>query len=59
MLLCDVNVLVYAHRGAAADHAQYRAWLERALALESGTEWITTDRDYARFPGLRYRHPFD
>jgi uncharacterized protein len=28
-----------------------------ALALESGCEWITTDRDYARFPGLRWRHP--
>lgn len=30
-----------------------------ALAIESGSEWITTDRDYARFPGLRWRHPFD
>jgi uncharacterized protein len=30
-----------------------------ALAIESGTEWITTDRDYARFPGLRWRHPLD
>jgi toxin-antitoxin system PIN domain toxin len=28
-----------------------------ALAIESGSEWITTDRDYARFPGLRSRHP--
>ncbi|HEX9892205.1 MAG TPA: type II toxin-antitoxin system VapC family toxin [Actinomycetota bacterium] len=28
-----------------------------ALAIESGSEWITTDRDYARFPGLRWRHP--
>ncbi|MGH7539169.1 MAG: type II toxin-antitoxin system VapC family toxin [Gemmatimonadales bacterium] len=28
-----------------------------ALAVESGCEWITTDRDYARFPGLRWRHP--
>ena len=30
-----------------------------ALALESGTEWVTTDRDYARFPGLRWRHPLE
>lgn len=30
-----------------------------ALAIESGCEWITTDRDYARFPGLRWRHPLD
>lgn len=28
-----------------------------ALAIEHGCEWITTDRDYARFPGLRWRHP--
>ena len=28
-----------------------------ALAIESGCEWITTDRDYSRFPGLRWRHP--
>jgi len=28
-----------------------------AFAIESGSEWITTDRDYRRFPNLRYRHP--
>lgn len=28
-----------------------------ALAIESGSEWITTDRDFGRFPGLRWRHP--
>jgi len=30
-----------------------------ALAIESGSEWVTTDRDYARFPGLRWRHPLE
>jgi uncharacterized protein len=30
-----------------------------ALAIESDCEWITTDRDYERFPGLRWRHPFN
>ncbi|MBA3364218.1 MAG: type II toxin-antitoxin system VapC family toxin [Actinobacteria bacterium] len=30
-----------------------------ALAIESGSEWITTDRDYARFPDLRWRHPLE
>ena len=30
-----------------------------AVAIEHGCEWITTDRDYARFPGLRWRHPLD
>jgi toxin-antitoxin system PIN domain toxin len=30
-----------------------------ALAIETGSVWITTDRDYARFPGLTFRHPLD
>lgn len=30
-----------------------------ALAIEHGGEWITTDRDYTRFAGLRTRHPLD
>jgi len=30
-----------------------------ALAIEAGAEWITTDRDFSRFPELRWRHPFD
>lgn len=28
-----------------------------ALAMEHGCEWNTTDRGFARFPGLRWRHP--
>lgn len=32
------------------------AWYA-ALAIESGCEWITLDRDFARFPGLRWRLP--
>lgn len=28
-----------------------------ALALETASEWITTDSGFARFPGLRWRHP--
>lgn len=34
------------------------AWFA-ALAIESGSTWVTTDRDYARFPGLAWRHPLD
>lgn len=142
MLLCDVNVLVYAFREDAVDHERYLAWLDglvngparfgasdqvlsavvrlvthprvnktpsrlsdaldfvnairdapgcvlvapgpghwkifeglcgrlkltgnlvsdawhAALAIEGGHEWVTTDRDFARFPGLRTRHPLD
>ena len=141
MILTDVNVLIFAYRESAADHARFRRWLDEAvagpesfgfseivlgsfvriathrrifhdpaslqqalafcdslrnrpnavavapgprhwkifsdlceharaagdlvqdaflaaLAIESKCEWITTDRDYRRFPGLRWRHPF-
>lgn len=30
-----------------------------ALAMENRCEWNTTDQDFARFPGLRWRHPLD
>ena len=32
------------------------AWFA-ALAIESGCEWITMDRDFARFPGLKWSIP--
>jgi toxin-antitoxin system PIN domain toxin len=140
VLLMDVNVLVYAHREDAPEHARYLEWLQgvmnaessygvselvlsgflrvvthprifqkstpledalqfvhvfrnhpraviltpgtrhweiferlcrdcgargnlipdayhAALAIECGSTWITTDRDFARFQGLRWRHP--
>jgi len=28
-----------------------------ALAIEHGCQLVTTDSDFARFPGLRWRHP--
>lgn len=142
MILCDVNVLLYAHKEGTARHAEYRAWLEdalngeeafgvsdlvlsgvlriathprifdqpsswaearefaeavrtapaavpvrpgrrhwqiftrlgdragvsgnlvpdaylAALAIESSALWITTDRGFARYEGLRFRHPLD
>jgi toxin-antitoxin system PIN domain toxin len=140
LILCDINVLVFAHREDAVDHERYAAWLDEtidsdeaygvsemvlsgfmrivtnhrimkspstmeealgfmqdlreqpntvmlapgprnwgiferlcrdadatgdlvpdaylaALAIEHGAELITTDRDFARFRGLRWRHP--
>jgi hypothetical protein len=30
-----------------------------ALALEHDAVFVTTDRDFARFPGLRWQHPLD
>jgi toxin-antitoxin system PIN domain toxin len=41
-------------RGNLVSDAYYAA-----LAIESGSEWVTLDRDFARFPGLRWRHPLD
>ena len=32
------------------------AWLA-ALAVEHDCTWVTTDRDYSRFPRLRVEHP--
>lgn len=28
-----------------------------AVAIEHGCEWVTNDSDFARIPGLRWRHP--
>ncbi len=30
-----------------------------ALAIESGNDWVTADRAFGRFQGLRCRHPLD
>lgn len=34
MLLCDVNVFVYAMRADSAHHVRFKAWLEAALSGE-------------------------
>jgi toxin-antitoxin system PIN domain toxin len=41
-------------RGALIGDAQHAA-----LAIEHGCEWISFDRDFAKFPDLRWRHPLD
>ncbi len=41
-------------RGTLIADAQHAA-----LALEHGCEWISFDRDFAKFPSLRWRHPLD
>ncbi len=55
MILPDVNVLVHAHHEDMLNRPD--AYLA-ALAIESGSEWITTDQDL-RFSGLSWRHPLD
>ena len=39
--------------------AGLRRLVDRALAIETGSEWLTTDGDYRRFRELRVRHPLD
>jgi uncharacterized protein len=41
-------------RGALIADAQHAA-----LAVEHGCEWISFDRDFAKFPELVWRHPLD
>ena len=44
-------------RTQASGNLVQDAWFA-GLAIENGCEWITTDRDYSRFPGLHWRPPF-
>ena len=30
-----------------------------AFAIDLDGEWVTTDRDFGKFPGLRWRHPHE
>ncbi len=41
-------------RGALVADAQHAA-----VAIEHGATWVTLDRDFARFPGLRWRTPWE
>jgi len=52
-IFCDLCIRFSARGNLVSD--AYHA----ALAIESGCEWITTDRGFARFEGLRWRHPLD
>jgi predicted nucleic acid-binding protein len=74
MVLPDVNVLVYAQREDLSAHVSAKSWLEwalnggegddipdaylAALAIENDCEFISTDSDFSRFPGLKWRRPF-
>ncbi len=50
-IFIDLCALPFVHGNLVTD-----AYLA-ALAIEHDCEWITTDRDFAGFPGLRWRHP--
>lgn len=42
--------------GAAKANLVPDAYLA-AMAIENGATWVTTDRGFARFPNLRWKHP--
>jgi toxin-antitoxin system PIN domain toxin len=48
---------VLCQKSSASGNLVQDAWFA-ALAIESGSEWITSDHEYARFPGLNWRAPF-
>jgi uncharacterized protein len=50
-IFCDLCRQAHASGNLVQD-----AWFA-ALAIESGCEWITTDRDFARFHALHWRSP--
>lgn len=52
------QMIEQAGRGAAAGNLAHDAHIA-ALIVEHGvTEFLTADRDFARFPGVRARNPF-
>ena len=44
------------HQAGAKGNLVPDAYLA-AMAIESGCEWVTADRDFSRFEGLKWRHP--
>ena len=50
-----ISLDVFTLRLTSGDHGS-DAWFA-ALATEWGCEWITFDRDHARFPGLKWQLP--
>jgi uncharacterized protein len=53
----DIFTALCRETGATGNHVP-DAYLA-ALAIESGSEWISADRGFARFRELRWRHPLD
>jgi Predicted nucleic acid-binding protein, contains PIN domain len=50
-IFADLCTAADARGNLAADAAH------AATAIEAGATWITLDRDFARFPGLKWRSP--
>ena len=57
MLLPDVSIVERLRRGSCAAGKLVTDAQHAAVAIEHGCTMVTTDSDYARFPGLRWLHP--
>ena len=58
MIVLDANILIYAYGVGSALYARAKPWVERTLSgAEDDGVLHTTDRDFARFPGLRWTNP--
>jgi hypothetical protein len=50
------NFASLCHRVRPAGDVVWDAY-HAAVAIENGSEWVTTDADFAKFPGLRWTNP--
>lgn len=54
MILVDANILLYAEDLLNPRHDAARVWWD---AEEHGCGLVSTDSDFSRFPGIRWRNP--
>ena len=60
MILVDVNLLVYVVNEDSPFHAKAISDAHfAALAIEHDCELCSTDGDFAKFSGLRWRNPLE
>jgi predicted nucleic acid-binding protein len=59
LILVDANLLLYTYHPRAEQHESSRRMdaVLAALAIEHGATLCTTDRDFARFPALKWTNP--
>ena len=55
MILVDANILLYAYHPRSGPLVMDAVLA--AIAVEHGATLCTTDRDFSRFPGLRWNNP--
>ena len=67
MIFVDAKILLYGYDSESPHHTLSRQWIENhfssgrsvALAVEHGARIATTDRDFARFAGIKTLNPLE